>query len=155
FTLVIQECHRYTLIAVTYRSHAMSDPLIDLEWWVCPSGYRLTDLWSVDPRLKNSAANPNAQVIIRNGPERVSYRPLDQWNDLYLVFSNVRTADQLLRFIEQYGELLPGNSAWGDFVEQGLKNAQFFRDLVQCKERPRALASRLNSEDLKDHLPLA
>ena len=77
--------------------------------------------------------------IMPNGDPNdcVSYRPLEQFAALYLVFSEVRTAQQLLNFFNHYGPL-----TWIDWTTKLNSDSEMFRDehLTNCESEPASRA---------------
>ena len=80
---------------------------------------------------------------------------------LFSLFANVRTRDDLLEFISNFGPLtrggfavgdgkhpepVPKGATWGDDVSGFLKSAGLFRVLLSNKKRPRKLASVFDSQ---------
>jgi hypothetical protein len=118
---------------------------IDLEWFRCPEGYRLTTAADVFPgkNWRKTWPDVDEEVIARNSGVWAPYRPLDQsgGGDLYLIFANIRSKESLWQFVQQFG---PITSSVGDSVSWALRQAKVFRDLLSLKDRPKQLASFFN-----------
>jgi hypothetical protein len=143
----------------------VSDLLKDFEWHRDKKGYRL----ALDPPFKWLGMQEGHRVIVANGghSELISYRPFARGGDLCTAFASVKTADELLRFVNDRGPLtahfLPPSSpnaelaakmrkllSDGESVDAGLENAKMFGDLLRLKSRgnPRKLASYFESDKL-------
>jgi hypothetical protein len=139
-----------------------SDLLKDFEWYRNKKGYRL----SVDPPFKSLGEQKGQRAIVSNGrdSELISHRPFARGGDLCTVFAAIKTAGELLRFVNLHGPLtahsLPSSSqnaellakmrkllSSGESVDAGLENAKMFGDLLRLKSQgnTRRLASYFES----------
>lgn len=122
--------------------------------------------WRLPPHVYD------VDCIMPNGDpsDWILYRPLEQFADLYLVLSEVRTPQQFLNFVNQYGPLTwadrttkhftwadgtkpnsdsqDGLPMFGDPVPGGLATAEMFRDLLNLQKLgdPRRLARHFKSK---------
>lgn len=136
----------------------MADFLVDFEWYKNANGFKLVPWQSII-----NAGRPldrSGDCIVANGGKWISYRPLDQFDTLYIIFAGVKTPSDLLKFINMFGPLTPihfgrGESGpelaqerpvWGDDVSASLNQARLFRELLLRQRRPRALAAFFRSE---------
>jgi hypothetical protein len=121
---------------------------LDLDWFRCPQGYRIAHSSEIARALNDDPASyPDDNWIVPNGYERVSYRPLDEYDMLCIGFAELKTPQSLLRFVELYGPLTRTSPEWGDSVEGLLKAARRFRELMRGKELgPDKLASVFKSQ---------
>ncbi len=129
----------------------MADVFIDLEWFRDPEGYRFTTAADAYPGKNWRKTWPDAdeELIARNSGVWAPYRPLDQsgGGDLYLIFANIRSKENLWQFVQQFGPItsdFPGHS-----VSWALRQAKVFRDLLSIKDRPKQLASFFNATELR------
>jgi hypothetical protein len=138
-----------------------SDALKDFEWYRDKKGYQL----SLDPPFR-SGEREGDPVIVANGghSELISYRPFARGGDLCTPFSLVKTATELLRFVNDHGPLTarflprsPPNDlaakmrkllSSGESVDAGLGNAKMFGDCLRLKAEgnTRKLASYFESD---------
>src|ERR1700678_1553885 len=103
----------------------MADLFLDPDWWTCAKGFRLAN-----GRTFNSGEYvDDVDVLVPNSDEWIPCRPLDKYADLYKVFANVRTSDDLLRFYNDCGPLLGNDPNWGDPVPAALQTTWLFREL--------------------------
>jgi hypothetical protein len=140
-----------------------SDLLKDFEWHRDKKGYRL----SLDPPFKSLRMREGHRIIVAKSghSELISHRPFAGGGDLCTAFASVKTADDLLRFVNNHGPLttdfLPPSSpnaelaakmrkllSAGESVDAGLENAKMFGDLLRLKSQgnPRKLASYFESD---------
>jgi len=118
------------------------DVLADFQWFRNSKGYRLVPGHSVVP-ADESNAESKVGWIIPNGEiaDEIRHRPFARGGELLAAFASVRSADQLLRFVNDHGpltgrghsghnmlgiELLPA----GEPVTIGLDEARIFRELM-------------------------
>jgi len=120
--------------------------LSDFEWSRCPSGYGVTDRWSLNPGEEEKI--DNVEVIAPKSQEKVAYRPFAkvEGRDLYLLFAHITTTNGLLGFMEKYGLLSTNSWQWGDSVRGALEEAKFFRDLISKGRSPKNVAAIFNSK---------
>jgi hypothetical protein len=112
----------------------MADFLIDFDWFRCPKGYKLVHASeTARARGEQPESYPDCDWIVPNSDERVWYRPLDRYDTLCNIFAGIKTSKDLLKFIELYGPLTRTSTAWGDFVSDHLKSAEFIRNLLLYK----------------------
>ncbi len=107
----------------------MSDVTLDLDWFRCPHGYRIVRAGEVQSQMPN----PDDLWIVPKSEERISYRPLEKYDLLYVAFANVKTPDDLFKFVNHYGPLRQTSPEWGDSISELIKSAQLFRELLHCK----------------------
>jgi hypothetical protein len=120
----------------------MAELFVDLEWWTCPGGFRLASRQSLNP----GEPLDEVEVIVPNSRERLPYRPLKEYADLYNVFANIKSSAELLKFFDRFGALTTSSANWGDSVPSALQRAGFFRELLRYKQHgPRKLASFFKS----------
>jgi hypothetical protein len=84
--------------------------------------------------------------IVRRGGNLVPYRPFDENNPIYRIFSSIGTTDDgLLDFVRTFGPLTDfGNTDSGEEVLFGIGHAQVMQDLLSCSlEERSAYFSRL------------
>jgi hypothetical protein len=126
---------------------AMADVFIDLEWFRCPEGYRFTTAGDAFPgkNWRKTWPDLDEEVLARNSGVCAPYRPLDQsgGGDLYLIFANIRSKENLWQFVQQFGPI--SSNFPGDSVSWWLRTAKVFRDLLSLKDRPKQLASFFNA----------
>jgi hypothetical protein len=107
---------------------------INLDWWRDPKGYRLVEGKPAGmPRIVRNG-RPN------DGPKHS--RPLDETNDLFLIFArNATTTDGALKFVQRYGPLTASGNDQGDIVSYVTHHARMMRDLLKSfsthRERPK------------------
>ena len=138
-----------------------NDALKDFEWYRDSKGYCL----SSDPPLKSLGEREDHRVIVAKGghSELISHRPFAGGGDLCTTFASVKTAEQLLRFVNDHGPLTarflprsPPNDlaakmqkllSAGESVDVGLGNAKMFDELLRLKAQgnTRKLASHFES----------
>jgi hypothetical protein len=119
---------------------------IDFEWWKDAKGYRLVaakaatpakwitpDGFEWKPSLLERVGIPPR--IVPNGGKRVPNQPLKKWSELYKAFASVRTAEEALHFVCNYGLLT--QSDHGDDVPLVLEHATRFRSWLDANQRPR------------------
>jgi hypothetical protein len=112
--------------------------LPDFEWFRCPDGYRVARAGEIAP----GASNPEDLWIAPRSKQRISYRPLEKYDLLYVAFANVKTPDELADFVKLYGPLANALPDWGDSISAFLRTARLFRDLLHYKALgPKALMS--------------
>jgi hypothetical protein len=139
-----------------------SGVLKDFEWYRDKKGYHL----SLDPPFRSLGEREGRPVIVANGghSELISYRPFARGGDLCTPFSLVKTAKELLRFVNDHGPLTarffplsPPNDvatkmrkffSSGESVGEGLGNAKMFDDFLRLKAEgnTRKLASYFESD---------
>ncbi len=121
------------------------DVLADFQWFRNSKGYRLVPGRSVVPADER---NDESRVdwIIPNGEiaDETQHRPFARGGDLCAAFASVRSADQLLRFVNGHGPLTHrGNSGHnmlgielfpaGEPVTIGLSEARNLRELMKLQ----------------------
>lgn len=137
-----------------------SDVLKDFEWYRDHKGYRL----SRHPPFKSLGEREGHLVIVPNGGHSDLYRPFAREGDLCAVFALVKSPEELLRFVNDYGPLTahylrlsPPNDLLskmrklafgGEPVDKDLGSAKMFGDLLRLKAQgnTRKLASYFESE---------
>ena len=121
----------------------MSDFLTDFEWFKCPNGCRLVENGSSsDPPIDGGGSRRGDHLVVCNGVERITYRPLKEFENLFCIFAMVSTPDHLIDFVKKFGPLTRGSLGEGDSVTKLLLEAEFFRNLLRAKQSgPRKLAT--------------
>jgi hypothetical protein len=95
----------------------MVDLLSDFVWHRNRRGYRLVDFNYLNLPWRFPADDPSRFIVpIGRATDVTKYRPFARGGDLCLVFARIRTADELLRFVNLYGPLTnylgEGGSDW-------------------------------------------
>ena len=84
----------------------MIDLLRDFVWRRDPKGYRLVDFNYLNLPWRFPADDPSRFIVpIGCATDLKRYRPFARGGDLCLVFAGIKTADDLLRFVSNYGPL--------------------------------------------------
>src|ERR1700733_5700948 len=97
---------------------------IDLEWFRCPKGYRLIHARELArTKGEDPKTYPNEDWVVPNTEERISYRPLDEYDLLCVAFSKLKTPADLLGFIDLYGPFIDTLPVWGDSVSGRLRQS--------------------------------
>jgi hypothetical protein len=138
---------------------------IDFEWWKDAKGYHLADPepatpigsrtdptygFGIGPSLLESVGKP--QRVVPNGGKRIACRPLEKFDKLFRAFASIKSADDLLQFIKQFGPLteaglLPDR---GENVPFVLEHAESFRKWLDANHRSRKdLAAWIGQEGKK------
>jgi hypothetical protein len=83
--------------------------------------------------------------VYREGGTLSPYRPLDLFGSLYAEFSKIRSADDVLYFIERFGPLtIDGlDNSKGELVDGVLAHSDAMRDLFSVLSRDRARRAKL------------
>jgi hypothetical protein len=83
--------------------------------------------------------------VYREGGKLVPYRPLDVFASLYAEFARIRTADDVLYFVERYGPLTRDglDTSKGELVDGVLAHADAMRDLFVFLSGNRAGRAKL------------
>jgi hypothetical protein len=124
----------------------MSLLFIEFEWWRDAKGYRLAVPEPPKPRPKevhpefgvihpyelDSNRFGKPQRVVPNGGELIPYQPLSKFDKLSDAFASIRTPETVLYFVQHYGPLTEAglDPDQGENVEDALKQATFFRDLL-------------------------
>lgn len=137
----------------------MSLLFIEFEWWRDAKGYRLAEPEPPKPRPKEVhpvfgvihpyELDPNRfgkpQRVVPNSGELIPYQPLSntKFDKLSRVFASIQTPENVLYFVQQYGPLTEAGlyPDQGENVENALKQAAFFRDLLKGGRRLRKRTS--------------
>jgi hypothetical protein len=91
--------------------------------------------------------NPDDVWIVPNSNQRIPYRPLERYDSLCNVFAKVKSASDLLKFVELFGPLTRIMPNWGDSVADCLKCAHRMHSLLLCKQKgPRKVESVFKSQ---------
>jgi hypothetical protein len=133
----------------------MADFLVDFEWYKNANGFKLIPWKSIISGGRS--LDRSGDCIVANGRKWIPYRPLDEFDTLYIVFAGVKTPSDLLKFMNMFGPLTPigiradpepvqAGAVWGDDVSDGLNQARLFRELLLRQRRPSALAAFFRSE---------
>ena len=126
--------------------------LIDFEWWKDAKGYRLADPEPATPGLSLLEGVGKPLRVVPNGGKRIACRPLEKFDKLFGAFASIKTADDLLQFIKQFGPLtdaglLPDR---GENVSFVLEQAEGFRNWLNANHRSRQdLAAWIGREGKK------
>jgi hypothetical protein len=85
----------------------MVDFLRDFVWHRDRKGYRLVDFNYLNIPWRPRAPDPSSRFIVPVGRrvDLTTYRPFASGGDLCLVFAAIKTADELVRFVNNYGPL--------------------------------------------------
>jgi hypothetical protein len=84
----------------------MIDLLSDFVWHRNRKGYRLVDFNYLNLPWRFPPDDPSHFIVpIGRAIDLTKYRPFARGGDLFLVFAGIRTADELLRFVNMYGPL--------------------------------------------------
>jgi hypothetical protein len=120
----------------------------DFIWWTDAAGYRVIA----------ERSNPNAPSLLEGaqraehvrsgGGKRVEYSPTKKFDQLYKTFVNIKTSDDVLRFIRLYGTLTENGSRMGEEVSVVLKHAAAFRDWLAVPPNRKRLAEGLGKTGL-------
>jgi hypothetical protein len=122
----------------------MTEVLLEFEGYRYAKGYRLVPREQLPEHYDGFN-----DFIVPNGGERIPSEFVG-WVCLNR-FVNVRTPEELLRFIHQFGLLfgsghVSDTEPWGDGVQHGLRIARHFRELLKNRPKgPKKLASIFNS----------
>jgi hypothetical protein len=114
---------------------------IGLDWRRDAKGYRLADMGRY------------GQSIVRNGGEWIQTQPLAKGDLLYAEFAGIKTAEQLLNFVNRYGFLASGftfggsidpttlkpkdDGHEGELVNEHLENARLVRLVMKAENAGR------------------
>jgi hypothetical protein len=101
----------------------MTDFLLEMEWHVCEGGY------DIAPAPKTSGY---PEMLIGKGKGVRVYKPFQKYDTLYSAFGQLKTADDLLKFINRFGPL---GSTDNLNIEDLLRDAKAFRELLIAKEK--------------------
>jgi hypothetical protein len=126
----------------------MLDGKIEIEWQRDVTGYDLLPATRGKPGEGTLiAGSANAERIVPRGGKLIRYRPMTL-DRLYTRFASVRTADDLLRFIERFGPLteLGRSRDDGEPVLNALEHAEAFRSFLNYRGDDAALASWAGAE---------
>jgi hypothetical protein len=122
---------------------------INFEWWVDEAGYHLVDAEPDKPEklmedgreifitTLNGIGRP--QHVIANGGRRRPTQPLKHFASLYKDFANLKTPEEVLRFINKYGYLTEFNGG-GDDVPVVLRHAKTLRGWLDNMPRKKLAA---------------
>jgi hypothetical protein len=96
-------------------------PLVQLDWWKDPKGYRLAVIRD---------GGFTVQRVVRNGRpdgKLLHCEPLKEWPNLFHCFANtVTTPESVLDFVQQFGPLTILDE--GDLVDDVIRHAKSIRD---------------------------
>jgi hypothetical protein len=127
----------------------MTDFLIDLAWDRDAAGYELLpEEEGVGFTLLDGRFTHPLRIVPRGG-ELIRYHPMRSDPSLYATFASVRTPDDLLEFIHEYGPLTESgrNRKFGESVPDALEHAGAFRSwMSQGKSGEVDLATWAGSE---------
>ena len=138
--------------------------LIDFEWSKDAKGYRLVDpeparpppivhpdfQFEIRPTFLEMIGKP--QRVVPNGGNSVTYRPLNKFGELYKAFANIKTAEDVLSFIANYGPLTEAGLQpdSGEEVPRVLEHAEAFRSWLNASQgRRKKLAASIGIEGTK------
>jgi hypothetical protein len=119
---------------------------IDFEWWKDSAGYRVIETQARKiPSAENLLSNiPKAARVVPNGGELVSYLPLARSREgLFRVFADIKSPNDVLRFIVNYGPLTEAGlqTDRGEEIPLVLEHAASFRSCFgETKETRKHLA---------------
>ena len=93
-------------IVIGVKQCQMTDFLIDFTWHRDPNGYRVVDFNSLNLPWRFPREDPWRCIVpLGRRRELIKYQPFARAGDLCLVFAQVTSSDQLLRFVNNYGPL--------------------------------------------------
>jgi hypothetical protein len=109
-------------------------PVIDLDWWKDPKGYRLAE-----------TGRPRLLRVVRNGGPRDTLalsRPLDTSDTLFGIFAKTATTPEgVLKFVQSFGPLTVFGNDQGDLVNDIINRAHFMQSTLKwMSAQPRQLA---------------
>jgi len=112
-------------------------PMVQLDWWKDPEGYRLAVIG--DGGFK-------AERVVRNGRpdgKLVHCEPLKEWPNLFLRFAKtVTTPESMLKFVQEFGPLTLWGNDQGDFVQDALSYARIMRHTLKwMSAQPRQMTA--------------
>jgi hypothetical protein len=171
-------CHLAVKLLLFYRCQSGvtmidSDLLEDFEWHRDKEGYRLERDSSFKPLKFKSLklgeedviGSEEGVIVPKGGPSNlIRYQPFARGGDLCTPFASIKTAEELLRFVNYHGPLtaflLPLSRpnellakmrkflSRGEPVDLGLEHAKIFADLLRLKSQgnTRKLASYFESD---------
>jgi len=123
---------------------------IDFEWWKDAKGYRLVDAEPNKPGVLSLSTIGSPQRVVPSG-QPVPYQPLKQYTDLFKDFKEVRTAEDVLRFVTRFGPLTKSglDPELGERVPFVIENAETFRRWFNVnRARPREIVKRIGEEGM-------
>ena len=123
----------------------MPDVALDFDWFRCPQGYRTVHAGEI----KSQIPNPDDLWIVPKSDERVSYRPLEKYDLLYMAFANLKTPDAVFTFVNHYGPLGRSSTAWGDSISELLKSARLFHEIFALQVAGDQRSSCLSTSSTK------
>jgi hypothetical protein len=123
---------------------------IGLDWQRDAEGYRRADM------------GRHGQSIVRNGGKWISTQPLVKGDMLYAEFAGIKTAEQVLNFVNRYGFLISAFGRFGgaidpvtlklrdegyegELVDEHLKNARLVRLIMKAENAGRKSLSSKDS----------
>jgi hypothetical protein len=128
----------------------MPDLIFDFTWYKDPKGYRLIPARPQKRRPGQSfldAIPGEPARIIRNGGALQSYRPLDNFPDLFKHFINIpRTEKGVLEFVEKFGLLTYDGDVVPAIIDQAEEMAQVLRGRIIAMS-----LNKLNAKIVADH----
>jgi len=136
----------------------MNDLAIDLEWWRDAEGYRLVD--AVPPKESRpdmgvlyAGGSGEPQRVVRLGGILLPYRPLGDFNGLFLEFArSAHNPNGVLGFIERFGPLTEAglDTGRGEDVPLLIEHAEAMHGwLDACRNDNRAALPRMIGEGIK------
>jgi hypothetical protein len=127
----------------------MDDLLLNKEWFRCPDGYGLEH----SPERKDTRGGLGERIVAHSR-NIVSYRPFAQYDMLWSAFAEVKSTDDLVRFLQKFGPL---EVEWflrpveSQDIERALTWAGEFRALLRAKAGgSRKVAKTFRSQRLAD-----
>jgi hypothetical protein len=120
------------------------DTLIDFEWWKDPAGYMLlaAEPDNPDPSLGILGGAGRPERVVSKSLDRVTFRPSGA-KDLHLLFAHLRTAADVLNFVQKFGPITEFGARIGDDVALVLQHAEAFRGWIAADKNVRKRASAL------------
>ena len=101
----------------------MSDFLAEMKWYVCPDGYH------VAPAPSESL---DTEWLVANSTSIRTYKPFQKYEMLYSAFAKLKTRDDVLGFMNQFGPITVDDAL---DVEANLRDAKAFRELLFAKQK--------------------
>jgi hypothetical protein len=124
------------------RSPLHDLPVLPGQWGLAYHPFGIRVLSSAD----RDRVNP--LLVCRKGGELSPYRPLDHFGSLYAKFAKLRSADDVLYFVEGYGPLTKDglDTSKGELVDGVLAHADAMRDLFIFLSGDRARRAKVISD---------
>jgi hypothetical protein len=108
---------------------------IDLECRRCPAGYRIGSQAEAGRvcGIPVDSLSDDRDRIIAISEDRIAYRPFDQNHALCIVYSKIKTPEELLSFVQMHGSI--SDDYLGDRIKDCISMARTFRELLSLKKK--------------------